>query len=318
MRSVATDSRWVEWVDPLSVTAQFPAIDDYAFGPQDPNPFGVQPPNGPVPPRPPGRVSHVGGAVAAAIVTVGIAVAANYGATALLIAVAAAQGLLILCWVFGTAVPGRLGALGVGALAAAGADIIVLRWPHGQLGTLAVILGLSIPAMFIHQLTRGVVRARVVESLSDVALMVVAVVAMAAFVQLRHEMIGDQMVTGVALAAGCALVSAHLVDMVWPVPRFDPNVRCGLLAVVVAAAVGASVTYLRLSDTVEFASQRSLYLGASVGAIVSLFAVGAAFVQYGLPRGGRIAATTRPVAGAFMSVGLLAPIGYLLCLIIRG
>jgi hypothetical protein len=315
MRYVASDGRWV---DPLSVTAQFPAIDDYALGPQDPNPFGVRPPSGPVPPPPPGRVSHLGGAVSAAIITVGFAVAAHYGANPLLFAVAGAQAVLVLCWVFGTGVPGRLGAVVVGALAAAGADFIVLRWPHGQLGTLVVILGLSVPAMFIHQLTRGVVRTRVVESLSDVALLVVAVVAMPAFIQLLHETIGVQMVTGVALAAGCGLVAAHLVDMVWPVPRFDPDVRCGLLAVVVAAAVGASVTYLRLSDTVDFASVRSLYLGASVGAIVSLFAVGAAFVQYGLPRGGRIAAITRPIAGAFMSVGLLAPIGYLLCLIIRG
>jgi hypothetical protein len=315
MRHVASDGRWV---DPLSVTAQFPVIDDYVFGPQDPNPFVGRPPDAPEPPRAPGRVSHLGGAVSSAIVTVGIAVAANYGATALLIAVAAAQGVLVLTWVFGTVLPGRLGAIVVGALAATGADVIVSKWPHGQLGTLVVILGLAIPAMFIHQLTRGVVRTRVVESLSDIALLVVAVVSMAAFVQLGHEMLGTEMVTGVALAAGCALVAGHLVDMVWPVPRFDTNVRRGLLAVVVAAAVGASVTYLRLSDTVDFASARSLYLGASVGAIVSLFAVGAAFVQYSLPRGGRLAAITRPVAGAFMSVGLLAPVAYLLCLIIRG
>jgi hypothetical protein len=315
MKTVASDGRWV---DPLSVTAQFPAIDEYAFGPYDPNPLGVRPPHAPVPPRPPGRVSHLGGALAAAIITVGLTVAAHYGSTPLLMAVAAAQGLLVLCWVFGTGLPGRLGAIVVGALAAAGADIIVSRWPHGQLGTLAVILGLAIPAMFIHQLTRGVVRTRVVESLSDVSLLVVAVVAMAAFMQLSHEMLGTQLVTGVALAAGCALVAGHLVDMVWPVPRFDPNVQCGLLAVVVAAAVGASVTYLRLSDTVDFASERSLYLGASVGGLVSLFAVGAAFVQYGLPPSGRIAAIIRPVAGAFMSVGLVAPLGYLLCLIIRG
>src|SRR5215468_5349 len=315
MRVVASDGRRV---DPLSVTAQFPAVDAYALGPYDPNPYGGRLPDMPLRQRPPGRVSHLGGALAAAIVTAGLIVAANYGATQLLIAVAAAQGLLVLTWVFGTAVPGRLGAVVVGALAAAGADLIVSRWPHGQLGTLAVVLGLAIPAMFIHQLTRGVVRTRVVESLSDVALLVVAVVALAAFMQLSHEMLGTQLVTAVALAAGCALVAGHIVDMVWPVPRFDPNVRRGLLAVVVAAAIGASVTYLRLSDTVDFASERSLYLGASVGALVSLFAVGAAFVQYGLPRGGRISAIIRPFGGAFMSVGLVAPLAYLLCLIIRG
>jgi len=315
MRVVASDGRRV---DPLSVTAQFPAVDAYAFGPYDPNPYGGRLPEMPLRQRPPGRVSHLGGALAAAIVTAGLIVAANYGATQLLIAVAAAQGLLVLTWVFGTAVPGRLGAIVVGALAAAGADLIVSRWPHGQLGTLAVILGLAIPAMFIHQLTRGVVRTRVVESLSDLALLVVAVVALPAYMQLGHEMLGTRMVTAVALAAGGALVVGHLVDIFWPVPRFDANVPRGLLAVIVAAGVGTVATYVRLHNTVDFAAGRSLTLGASIGAIVSLFAVGAAFIQYGLPQRGRLAAITRPIAGALMSLGLLAPIGYLLCLLIRG
>src|SRR5215471_16394329 len=179
MRVVASDGRRV---DPLSVTAQFPAVDAYAFGPYDPNPYGGRLPDMPLRQRPPGRVSHLGGALAAAIVTAGLIVAANYGATQLLIAVAAAQGLLVLPWVFGTAVPGRLG---------------------------AVVVGLAIPAMFIHQLTRGVVRTRVVESLSDLALLVVAVVALPAYMQLGHEMLGTQLVTAVALAAGCALVAGH-------------------------------------------------------------------------------------------------------------
>ena len=310
--------------DALDATARIPIIDEFALfdpnagGPRDPNPTNQLPPQAPAPPAVPVEINHIGGAVVAAVVGVGLAVAAKFGATPLLVGVAAAQGLLVISWVVGTALPGRLGALVVGALAAGGADVVVSRWPHGQLGTLLGVLGLAIPAMFIHQLTRGVVRARVVESLSDIALMVVPVVSMAALLQLRHETVGALMVSGVMLAAGGALVAGHLVDMVWPVPRFDVNVRRGLLAVVIASAVGAGATYLRLRDTVDFASGRSLSLGASVGAIVSLFAVGAAFVQYGLPPGGRIAAITRPVAGAFMSVGLLAPLGYLLCLIIRG
>lgn len=314
MSVVADDGRRV---DPLSVTAQFPAVDAYAFGPHDPNPADGEPPHAAQPPRPPGHVSGIGAALAAAVVAGGVAVAANYGATPLLIAVGAAQGLLVLTWVFGTALPGRLGALVVGALAAAAADLIVSRWPHGELGTLVVVLGLAIPAMFIHQLTRGVVRTRVVESLSDIALLVVAVVAMAALIQLRHETLGTRMVETVAVAAGAALVAGHLVDLIWPVPRFDPAVRRGLLAVVIAAAVGAGVAYLRLHDTAEFASERSLYLGASVGAIVSLFAIGAAFVQHGLPPSGRVASIARPIAGVLVPIGLLAPLGYLLCLIIR-
>jgi hypothetical protein len=323
MRVVARE-RWEAERDALGVTARIPIIEGFASfdpnagGPRDPNPTNQLPPRAPRPAPVPMKINHLGGAVVAAVVAIGLAVASKFGATPLLAGVAGAQALLVVSWVVGTALPGRLGALVVGALAAGGADVVVSRWPHGQLGTLLVVLGLAIPVMFVHQLTRGVVRARVVESLSDIALMVVAVVAMAALVQLRHETVGALMVSGVMLAAGGALVAGHLVDMVWPVPRFDPNVSRGLLAVVVGAAVGAVATYVRLHNTVEFSGGRSLYLGASIGAIVSLFAVGMAFVEYGLPRAGRVRTLARPIAGTLIALGLVSPIGYLLCLIIRG
>lgn len=310
-----------ERADALSVTAQIPVISEFDpnwGNPQDPNPDDQSPPESPEPAPPAPEISHLAGATVAAVVTIGLAIAAKLGPTPLLIGVATAQGLLILSWVFATALPGRLGGLVVGALAAAGADLVVLHWPHGQLGTLLGVLGLAIPAMFIHQLTRGVVRTRVVESLSDIAVLVVAVVALATILQLRHETVGALMVSGVVLAAGGALVVGHLVDLVVPRPRFDADVPRGLLAVLAGAVVGTAATYFRLHDTVEFDGGRSLYLGAAVGAIVSLFAVGAAFIQHGLPLGGRVAAVARPVAGTLVSLGLVAPIGYLLCLVIRG
>jgi hypothetical protein len=263
-------------------------------------------------------VNHLGSAVVAALAGAGLTVADRYGAGGLLVGIAVTQGLLVLAWVFGTALPGRIGGIVVGALAAGGADFAVSRWPHGQLGTLLAVLALAVPVMFVHQLSRGVVRARVVESLSDISVMVVAVVAMSALAQLRHETDGSAMVTAVVLAAAGALVVGHLVDMVAPVPRFDPMVPRGLLAVVVGAAVGAAIGYLRLHDTIEFTSNRSVYLGASVGAVVSLFAVGAAYVQRGSPPRGRVRAVARNVSGVLLSLSLLAPVGYLLCLVIRG
>jgi hypothetical protein len=323
MRVVAGE-RWEAERDALGVTARIPIVEEFASfdpnagSPRDPNPTNQLPPPAPRPAPVPVEINHIGGAVVAAVVAIGLAVASKFGATPLLAGVAGAQALLVVSWVVGTALPGRLGALVVGALAAGGADVVVSRWPHGQLGTLLGVLGLAIPAMFVHQLTRGVVRARVVESLSDIAVMVVPVVAMAALIQLRHETVGALMVSGVMLAAGGALVAGHLVDMVWPVPRFDPNVSRGLLAVVVGAGVGAVATYVRLHNTVEFSGGRSLYLGASIGAIVSLFAVGMAFVEYSLPPAGRIRTLARPIAGTLIALGLVSPIGYLLCLIIRG
>ena len=320
MTGVVGESAGTERGDAVSVTAQFPAVDDYGAGPLDPNPSDEAPPPEPEPerePAPPVYINHVHGAVVAAVVTIGLAVVSKLGVTPLLIGIAVVQGLLVVSWVFGTALPGRIGGLVIGGLAAGGADVMVSRWPHGQLGTLLAVLGLAIPAMFVHQLTRGVVRTRVVESLSDIALMVVAVVGCAALLQLRHETLGALMTSGFVLAAGAALVTGHVVDHVAPKMRFDPDIPRGLLAVIAGAMAGAVACFLRLHNSFEFDHKRSIIVGGALGALVSLFAIGAAFVEHSLPAGRRSLAVARPVASTLISFGLLVPIGYLLCLSIR-
>ena len=262
-------------------------------------------------------VNHLGSAAFAIVVGAALAVAANLGAVDLLVAVAVMQALLVISWVLGTGLPGRIGGFAVGALAAAGADVVVSKWPHGQLGTLLGVLALAVPAMFVHQLTRGVVRTRVTESLSDIAILVVAVVALPALMQLRHETDGKVMVTVVVLAATGALVVGHLVDAVVPRPRFDPTVSRGFLAVVIATGVATATSYLRLHNSVEFTSGRAAFLGAAVGGVVSLFAVGAAFVEQTSSAPTGPARFLRPIFGVLLPLSLLAPVAYLLCLAIR-
>ena len=330
--------------DPRGITAQIPVVDDSADPPRlaaggrrakrpsraSGRPAGAGRPGARRPaPRPDDMsgpmtapilsgVNHLGSAAVALVVGCALATTAWLGVTDLLVGVAVTQGLLVISWVLGTALPGRIGAMVVGALAAGGADTVVARWPHGQLGTLLGVLALAVPAMFVHQLTRGVVRARVTESLSDIAVLVVAVVAFAALIQLRHESGGKMMATGVLLAATAALVVGHLVDMIAPVPRFDVTVPRGLLAVLAAIAAAAAVAYLRLHDTVEFTSGRAGFMGGAIGGIVSLFAIGAAFMQQtsSVPIG--VSRLMRPVFGVLVPLGLLAPVAYLLCLAIRG
>jgi hypothetical protein len=122
----------------------------------------------------------------------------------------------------------------------------------------------------------------------------------------------------VVLAATAALVAGHLVDMIAPIPRFDVAVQRGLLAVLVAIGAGAAASYLRLHDTVEFTAGRAGFMGGAIGGIVSLFAIGAAFIQQtsSIPTGPR--RLLRPVFGVLLPLGLLAPVAYLLCLAIRG
>jgi hypothetical protein len=263
-------------------------------------------------------IDHLSGALVAVLAGALLSVTADVGALALLVAVALTQTALVAAWVFGTALPGRIGAIVIGALAAGGSDTIVSLRPHSQLGALLPVLGLVLPAMFIHQLTRGVVRNRVVESLSDIALLIVAVVALAALLQLRHEQLGEKTAYAVALIAPAALVVGHLVDMVLPAPRFDPTVPRGLVGVLASAGVAGLVGKLTLGGQLEFAAGRSVFLGASIGVLVALFAVGAGFIEHAtsLPATAR-AMRLRPVFSTLLPIAVVAPVAYLLCLAIH-
>jgi hypothetical protein len=268
------------------------------------------------------ELNHTGSLAVAVIVGIGVLVAARISATALLVAVAVVQALLAFAWVFGTRLPGRKGALVIAAMAAAGSDVAVSVWPSGRLGTLLAVLGLAVPAMFVHQLMRGAARVRVLESLGGIGLLVLAEVALPSLVQLRHEFgaNGGHVTSGVVSAAAGALVVGYLVDLIAPSPRFDPDVPRGLLAVLASAGLGGSLGYLLLQSDryTDFIDGRGAFIGASLGALVALFAVGVAFIERNipLPEAG-FARRVRPVLGVVVPLSLLAPVAFLLCLAIR-
>jgi hypothetical protein len=269
------------------------------------------------PPTPP-AIDHASGATVAILAGALLAVCAHLGALALLVGVAVVQAALTGAWIIATGLPGRIGAAILAAMAAAASDTVASVWPHGQLGTLLPVLGLVMPVAFVHQLTRGVVRNRVVESLSDITVLIVAVVSVAALVQLRHELLPERTAFTVVLITAAAIVAGHFTDLVVSVPRFDPAVRRGLPAVVVGGAVAALIAQLELGGQLEFTSGRALFLGAAVGVVASLFAVGAGFIQAAtsLPTSAR-AIRLRPLFGSLLPLALTAPVAYLLCLAIH-
>jgi hypothetical protein len=248
-------------------------------------------------------------------------------AVGLVAAVALVQAALVASWVFGIGLPGRIGALVIGLLTTAGADAVVVKGhEHGYQPVLAV-LGLAIPAMFLHQLTRGVVRARVVESLSDIAILLLAVCAMAGLVVLRYQGAGERTVLAVVAAAGVALVVGQLTDLVWPALRFDPRVDRGLPALLTGVLAGGAVSYGVLHSVLNFAGLRSAFAGAAVAAVACLLAVGASFIGAHstlspLDRGPRDPDSDvrawpgvprlRPVAAALLVLALSSPAGYVL------
>jgi hypothetical protein len=259
---------------------------------------------------------------AALVVGLALVLTARAGATALLVAVAGVQAVLAVTWVFGTGMPGRKGALVIAVLAAGGADVAASVWPHGKLGTLLAVLGLAVPTMFIHQLTRGAARVQVVSSMAAVAFLVLAEVSLPALLQLRHEFgasdLGGRVTAAAAAALAGALVIGGLVDMLFPAPRFDPAVPRGLLALIASAGLGGSLGYLMLRQQTGFVDGRSAFIGGALGALAGLLAVGAAFVLHSTPEPpGAAGHRLRPVLSAVLPIVLLAPVAFLLCLAIR-
>lgn len=265
-------------------------------------------------------LSFTGSVLAAVVVGAILCVTARLGALELLVGVAVVQALTAFAGAYGFGFPGRKGTLVLAALAAAGADVVVSVWPHSRLGTLLAVLGLAIPLLIAHQLLRGAARVRVLESLGGATLVVVAVVALPALIQLRHEFVGattaGRVVFGLVLSLAAALVAGFLTDLVLAAPRFDADVPRGLLAVITSAVVGALVGYLTLRDTTEFASGRAVFAGAALGVLVALVAVGVAFAEAATPATG-FGRRLRPLLAVLLPLCVLAPVAFLLCLAIR-
>jgi hypothetical protein len=271
-----------------------------------------------------GGLMHPISLLVAAVTGGALAYAFDTSSRASVIAVALVQAVLIVAWVFGGAASGRVGAVVLGAGAAVASDIVVTH-AHNEVGSLVAVLGLSVVALFGHQLLRGRRREHVVESLSHTALLLVAVTALATTLELRHQVDGPALTTAVWLSATAALVAGHLVDWVWSPLRFDPTVSRGLPAVVVSVGAGAVVSAARLQHSVEFTGQRAALLGASLAAVTALFAVGAAYVRLsatldGVTQGGstRLLRLLAAVSGPLFVFAFMSPPAYLLCLALRG
>jgi len=287
----------------------------------------------------PDRSTHLRSAGTAALVAGVLAAGPAAGRPGVVATVALVQALLVPAWVLGTDRPGRIGGIVLGLAAAGAADAALVLHDRTSPAALLAVLGLALPAMLVHQLTRGVVRVRVTESLAGVALGGTAVVALSTLVALARAVDGPRLVTAVALAAGAGLVAARLADATAPVPRIADGLPYGLLAVVLAAAAGAAAGLLAAGGRLDPAAGAGV--GALVAAVVALVSVGVGFVAATPPataagpvgtaarRGGR---DTRPsrtggrraraAALAYLSaafpVALVAPVGYLAALAVAG
>ena len=277
---------------------------------------------GPAPPDPRVRAAFTTGAAAAALAGALLAGTAGVGGLALVLGLVAVQGLLAVAWVLGLRLPGRIGAVLLALAAGVSADVCASVWPHGRLGALLGVLGLAVPAMFVHQLVRGAARVRVLESLGGITVLLLTEVSLAALVQLGHEFAGadagNPAVIGVVAAVSAGLVVGFLADLALPAPRLDEDVPRGLLGVVLATAAGAVAGHVLMHASPDFIGGRGLFVGAAVGGLAGLLAVAASFADLAVPPvDGAADRWLRPALGALVPLGLVVPVAFALCLAVR-
>jgi hypothetical protein len=258
---------------------------------------------------------------------------ARQGRYALLVVVAALQLGAILAFA-ATRPANTRGVVTIGLLVAAAADTVALH--TRSLDPLAGVVGLSVLATIVVQLTRGVARARVTEAMAASVGLGLGVVAVATLLVLRGQSRGPTICSVAALAAGVAVLVTAVVDRVRArsagTAGSDRRWGAWVIGSLAVAVIGALVTGAAAARVAEpwLTRPHGAALGAAVGlaaALASLAAhVGAAEAwerPAGIGAGGapdqHAAGVEAPgrsvaslVAGPLAAFVAAAPVAYLL------
>lgn len=288
-------------------TADAPAGPDGESGASaDPGPAGDRGAAG----DPGGRDRRVGvvGAAAALLFGAALSIAGPHPA-AVLAVVAAIQLIGVLGAVLFLNLPGRVGGVVLGCAGAVAADLSLWHWTTDELAPLLPVLALAIPLMFVHQLTRGAARVRLVESLSFIAVLAMSVVTLGCWLPLAQQDGGGGLTRGAAAAVGVAVAAAAAVDGFARGPRVDdaaaPTVA-GLVAGALLGAVAGAVV-LHRSGGLEWLT--GAVVAAALGLVAVLVHLGTSFA---LGDGGPVP-LTRPVLRVAAVFALAAPVAFVLC-----
>jgi hypothetical protein len=222
--------------------------------------------------------------------------------------------------------PGRNGALIIGARSAIGADVAVSAYRTAELAPLLIVLGLAVPVMFVHQLARGVVRTRTTESSRRWRCWSSPSPGRRRFHSCGIEFDGAKLATAATLTVSAAVLVAHVGDRLWSRPRFDPVVSRGLFGVVAGTVVGGPCGLVVLKGVDGFGLPRAAWVAPVMAVVATLLSVGAGFVVHGLPEIRPADPTTDagpyhegdpsllPVVSVLLPLALSAPVAYVLCI----
>ena len=257
------------------------------------------------------RAHHVPAAGLVVVVTVAAtALSMQLDDAGRLAAVVLLQLVLVAAWVVATGIRGFVGSLALGVLAAVGADLAMVLPARPELDGLLVVLGLGFLATVVHQMTRPAPRRYLVASLAGVVLLICSVSALAVLLAVGRLQDGPRSLETAVLVVGAALLVGHLVDLVLPRPQIAAGVPRGLLGVVLAVLAAVVVALLRRDGGTLLASMSAATLGASLGGVAALMALGASYVV--AERGA--ASWSLPVVQAVLPLAAAAPVAYALVL----
>jgi hypothetical protein len=251
---------------------------------------------------------------AAGVVLVGtgllVGLPALLGDTGRLGAVAVLQVGLVAAWVLATGIRGFVGSLGIGVLAAGGADLLMGLPERPDLGLLLLVLGPGFLLSVVHQMARPAPRRYLVASLAGVLLLVCAVVALSVLLALGRTPEGPRLAATAVLVVGAALVVGHLVDLVVPRPALAPGVPRGLPGLVLAVLAGVGVALLRRQPGDLLDALSAATYGAAIAGVAALVGLGASYVVAERPQRG----WALPVVQAVLPFAAAAPVAFFLAL----
>jgi len=267
---------------------------------------------GPQPFVPVRRLLSLGMAGLSLLLAVALVVGAQLAAASYALVVLGVQVLYVIVGTIASQPPAPriVAAVGVGvALASAAADVLV---SPASLAPLVYLTVGGFVAAVIGQLLRPAGRVRVTESLGSALVIVLGVIAFATLVVLSRRTLGDQVIVATVVGAGVALIVAHLVDMVAPLPRVAPAVPRGGLGVVVGAMLGTAAAGLAGHSLDGLFTLRTAFAGLAAAVIALMVDLSANYAEAGRQLAGSAPALwlVRHMYGPLSAFALAAPTAY--------
>jgi hypothetical protein len=272
----------------------------------------------PLAPVPVRRLVSLGVVGLTALLTVAVVVGVQFAHGSFALVVLGVQILFVVVWTIAAQPPAPRIVGFVGLVVAGGADLAAVFVRPVSLAPMAYIMAGGFVVAVIGQLLRPAGRIRVTESLGSSLMVVLGVVAYATLIVLSRMTLGTQVISACVIAAGGALLVAHLFDVLAPVLRVAPQVPRGGAGVIAGAMAGTAAAGLAgyLLDGLSTLPTAMAGLAAAVIALMVDLSVN--YAEAGRRLAGLVPPwwLVRHMQGPLTAFALAAPVAYAATLVL--